>query len=61
MKTLQFDLEEPSWDPLMRDCDLAHMRLLFGSIQTDLWPYVYKRTLEYGSTTIVDNLILTSP
>jgi hypothetical protein len=43
MKTVKFDIEEPSWDPLYRDCDLVHMRMLYGSIQTDLWPEMYRK------------------
>merc|ERR1712000_714460 len=39
----QFDLEEASWDSLLFDCDLIHMRLLFGSIETNLWPETYAK------------------
>ncbi|KAF4125106.1 hypothetical protein GMORB2_3945 [Geosmithia morbida] len=42
MRTMQFDIEEPSWDGLMSNCDLVHIRLLYGSIQTNLWPQVYR-------------------
>ncbi|QPG96082.1 hypothetical protein C2857_003113 [Epichloe festucae Fl1] len=44
---LQFDIEEASWEPLMKDCDLVHIRMLYGSIQTDLWPDIYQKTFEH--------------
>lgn len=47
MKTLQFDIEEPSWTGLMTDCDLIHMRLMLGSIHNDAWKKVYRNALEY--------------
>ncbi|KAM4058498.1 methyltransferase [Hirsutella rhossiliensis] len=47
MVTVQFDIEEPSWDSLMWDCDLVHVRMLFGSIQTDLWPSTYRKIFEH--------------
>lgn len=47
MKTLQFDIEEPSWGSLMMDCDLVHMRLMLGSIHNDAWASVYRNALEY--------------
>ena len=47
MITMQFDLEESSWDPLLWDCDLVHLRMLFGSIQTDLWPATYRKIFQY--------------
>ncbi|KAI1045359.1 hypothetical protein LB505_013552 [Fusarium chuoi] len=43
----QYDIEEPSWGPLLADCDLIHMRMLLGSIQTDLWPQVYHNAFEH--------------
>ncbi|KAH7320186.1 methyl transferase [Stachybotrys elegans] len=43
---LQFDIEEPSWW-LPKDNDLIFMRLLLGSIQTDLWPQVYKNIFDH--------------
>ncbi|EGU83882.1 hypothetical protein FOXB_05596 [Fusarium oxysporum f. sp. conglutinans Fo5176] len=43
----QYDIEEPSWGPLLADCDLIHMRMLLGSIQTDLWPQVYHNVFEH--------------
>lgn len=43
----QFDLEEASWDSLLFDCDLIHMRLLFGSIETNLWPETYAKISKY--------------
>ena len=50
MSTMQFDIEDPSWDSLTRDCNLVHMRLLYGSIQTDMWPGIYQRVFEYGDS-----------
>ncbi|PHH90737.1 hypothetical protein CDD83_2777 [Cordyceps sp. RAO-2017] len=47
MMTMQFDIEEPSWDSLMWNCDLIHLRMLFGSIQTDLWPDTYRKIFEH--------------
>lgn len=48
--TKQFDLEEPSWEPLLRDCDLIHIRQLYGSIRDDLWADTYRKIFEcvYG-------------
>ena len=43
---MKFDIEEPSWDPLLKDCDLAHMRTLFGSIETNLWEGMYRKMFE---------------
>lgn len=43
----QVDLEEPSWEPLQRDCHLVHTRCLLGSIRTDLWPKFYKNAFEH--------------
>jgi hypothetical protein len=43
----QFDIEEPSWDSLLFDCNLVHMRLLFGSIETDLWPEIYRKIFNH--------------
>ncbi|KPM40712.1 hypothetical protein AK830_g5848 [Neonectria ditissima] len=43
----QFDIEEPTWDPLLTDCDLIHLRMLLGSIQTDLWPQTYRNVFEH--------------
>ncbi|KAK1247196.1 hypothetical protein MKX07_002105 [Trichoderma sp. CBMAI-0711] len=45
--TKQFDIEEPSWEPLLRDCELIHMRLLYGSIRDDKWPHVYRKVFEH--------------
>jgi hypothetical protein len=42
----QYDIEEPIWDSLFTDCDFIHMRMLLGSIQTDLWPQVYRNVFE---------------
>ncbi|KAK0383997.1 hypothetical protein NLU13_8086 [Sarocladium strictum] len=47
MTTIKFDIEEPAWDPLYRDCDLVHMRMLYGSIQTDLWPDMYRKAFDH--------------
>ncbi|KAK8150838.1 hypothetical protein G3M48_005933 [Beauveria asiatica] len=47
VETLQFDLEEPSWEPLLKDCDLIHMRLLLGSIHNSLWPSTYRKAFEH--------------
>ncbi|KAH6900297.1 methyl transferase [Thelonectria olida] len=44
---MQFDLEEPTWGPLLTDCDLIHIRMLLGSIRTDLWPQTYRNVLEH--------------
>jgi hypothetical protein len=52
MSTLQFDIEDENWDPLPRDCDLVHLRLMLGSIQTSLWPDIYSKVLEYVSPVI---------
>ncbi|GKU07975.1 hypothetical protein FLAG1_10159 [Fusarium langsethiae] len=43
----QFDIEEPIWASLLTDCDLIHMRMLLGSIQTDLWPQIYGNIFEH--------------
>ncbi|KAK5992826.1 Secondary metabolism regulator LAE1 [Cladobotryum mycophilum] len=45
--TIQFDLEDTPWDPLLKNCDLIHMRLLLGSIQSDKWPDVYSKMFEH--------------
>nr|UWK20375.1 chromatin methyl transferase [Trichoderma cf. fertile] len=45
--TMQFDIEEPSWEPLLRDCDLIHLRLLYGSIKDDMWPSIYHKVFEH--------------
>ncbi|RFU72149.1 methyl transferase [Trichoderma arundinaceum] len=45
--TIQFDIEEPSWEPLLRDCELVHLRTLFGSIKDDLWPSIYRNAFEH--------------
>ncbi len=47
METMQFDLEEASWEPLLKDCDLIHMRLLLGSIHNNLWAGTYRKAFEY--------------
>jgi hypothetical protein len=54
--TKQFDIEEPSWDPLLRDCELIHMRLLYGSIRDDKWPHVYRKAFECV-TRVTNNLL----
>ncbi|ODA77554.1 hypothetical protein RJ55_07183 [Drechmeria coniospora] len=43
---MQFDIEDPCWDPLLMDCDLVHLRMLYGSIQTDLWPETYHKIFQ---------------
>ncbi|KAI8691550.1 Secondary metabolism regulator LAE1 [Fusarium sp. Ph1] len=43
----QYDIEEPTWGPLLSDCDLIHLRMMLGSIQTDLWPQVYRKIFEH--------------
>nr|UWK20372.1 chromatin methyl transferase [Trichoderma crystalligenum] len=45
--TIQFDIEEPSWEPLLRDCDLIYIRLLYGSIKDDMWPNIYRKIFEH--------------
>ncbi|KJK79708.1 hypothetical protein H634G_05300 [Metarhizium anisopliae BRIP 53293] len=42
MTAVQFDIEDPCWDSLMTRCDLVHIRMLFGSIHTVLWPQIYR-------------------
>ncbi|KAF5027563.1 hypothetical protein F66182_305 [Fusarium sp. NRRL 66182] len=44
---MQYDIEEPTWEPLLVDCDLIHMRMLLGSIRNDLWPQVYRKIFEH--------------
>lgn len=46
MQTIQFDLEDDSWEPLLKDCDLIHMRMLLGSIHNNLWEATYKKAFE---------------
>ena len=46
MKTIKFDIEESVWESLYRDCDLVHMRMLYGSIQTNLWADMYRKAFE---------------
>ncbi|KAG9255968.1 methyl transferase [Emericellopsis atlantica] len=43
----QHDLEDPDWSPLMMDCDMAHIRLLLGAIETDMWPRVYQNVFRH--------------
>ncbi|KAF4946591.1 hypothetical protein FSARC_14164 [Fusarium sarcochroum] len=43
----QFDIEERAWTSLLTGCDLIHMRMLLGSIQTDLWPQIYGNVFEH--------------
>ncbi|KAH6953752.1 methyl transferase [Ilyonectria sp. MPI-CAGE-AT-0026] len=43
----QFDIEEPEWDPLLTECDLIYMRMLLGSLQTDIWPQTYRKVFEH--------------
>ena len=48
----QVDIEE-SWDRLLFDCDLVHIRLLRGSIKTVLWPEIYRKAFKYLSEAYV--------
>ncbi|EXM13253.1 hypothetical protein FOTG_18294 [Fusarium oxysporum f. sp. vasinfectum 25433] len=43
----QFDIEEPIWTSLLTDCNLVHMRMLLGSIETHLWPQIYGNIFEH--------------
>ncbi|CAM1504342.1 Fc.00g019330.m01.CDS01 [Cosmosporella sp. VM-42] len=43
----QYDIEEPIWGPLWTDCDFIHMRMLLGSLQTELWPQTYRKIFEH--------------
>ncbi|KAH7156311.1 methyl transferase [Dactylonectria macrodidyma] len=43
----QFDIEEPTWGPLMTGCDLIHVRMMLGSLQTNIWPQTYRNILEH--------------
>lgn len=44
-----YDLEEPTWsDKIPGQCDLVHVRLLFGCLKTELWPQFYINAFEYG-------------
>lgn len=42
----RFDIEDCSWD-LSTDFSLAHLRLLYGSIATELWPQVYRNVYKH--------------
>lgn len=42
----QFDIEEPEWGPLLTECDVIYMRMLLGSLQTDIWPQTYRKVFE---------------
>lgn len=44
---MQFDIETSHWEALLENCDLIHLRLMLGSIQTDLWPCVYENVREW--------------
>ena len=46
LTTLQFDIENTNWTPLLKDYDLVHMRLLLGSIDNDAWPATYRKAFE---------------
>ncbi|KAG8408923.1 hypothetical protein J3458_019932 [Metarhizium acridum] len=39
---VQFDIEDPCWGPLMKHCDLVHLRMLFGSVHPPLWSQIYR-------------------
>ncbi|KAH6977717.1 methyl transferase [Ilyonectria destructans] len=43
----QFDIEEPEWGSLLTKCDLIHLRMLLGSLQTDVWPQTYRKVFEH--------------
>lgn len=47
MTTVQLDIEDVSWDPLMKNCDLVHLRMLYGSIENSRWPGIYRRAFEH--------------
>ncbi|OAA46917.1 Ribosomal RNA methyltransferase RrmJ/FtsJ [Metarhizium rileyi] len=43
----QFDIEDPCWDRLITDCDIVHMRMLFGSIHHAMWPRIYRNVFDH--------------
>lgn len=45
-----FDLEQDDWSELPNNCDLVHLRLLFGTMRQNLWPGTYRKIFEYVST-----------
>ncbi|KAJ6442917.1 methyl transferase [Purpureocillium lavendulum] len=47
MITVQYDIEDPSWDDLLFHCDLVHLRTLLGSIQNPCWPAVYRNAFQH--------------
>ncbi|KAH7001570.1 methyl transferase [Ilyonectria destructans] len=47
VKSQQFDIEEPEWGPLLTECDLIHLRMLLGSLRTDIWPQTYRKVFEH--------------
>ncbi|KFG83694.1 methyltransferase LaeA [Metarhizium anisopliae] len=47
MTTVQFDIEDLSWNSLITGCDLVHIRLLFGSIHHEMWPEIYRRIFHH--------------
>lgn len=46
--TVHLDIEKSMWD-LPQDFRFVHLRLLYGSIQTELWPAVYKNVYKHLS------------
>ncbi len=44
--TMQFNIEDDSWVPLLDNCDLVHMRLLLGSIRNELWEGTYRKAFK---------------
>ncbi|KAM3562067.1 hypothetical protein ARSEF4850_002915 [Beauveria asiatica] len=46
LTTMQFNIEEPNWAPLLENCDLVFMRLLLGSICNDAWPAIYQKAFQ---------------
>ncbi|KAG5997600.1 hypothetical protein E4U43_002602, partial [Claviceps pusilla] len=48
VSTLPLDLEQPSWGPAVwENCDLVHIRQLFGSIRPDCWHSVYCNAFQH--------------
>ncbi|KAK2592161.1 hypothetical protein QQS21_010143 [Conoideocrella luteorostrata] len=45
--TLQFDIEDTSWEPLLKECDLVYLRTLYGSIHNHAWPDIYRNSFEH--------------
>ncbi|KAH7155508.1 methyl transferase [Dactylonectria estremocensis] len=43
----QFDIEQPTWGPLLTNCDLIHVRMMLGSLKTNTWPHTYRKILDH--------------